>query len=315
MSPSIIQLDTGRIIRVVNGKQSGYACDIMQDTITGKVFRTASKVGSFWTSFTFMNRIDYTGNKFAVYGIKGGEGAIGIYDIATGTWGNIYPSDISQPFLIIGNYIYFYDITARVLEKRTFDEDFTLTASVNIDAADALNAHNLAEDTANIYAGGKKKPPDPDNYATINKYDTDLNLVSSKTDSETSVSFGGLGVANVLMHSSNGGPPATYYYYLKSKTDFSLLTTYTKTPDFELYSSTSGGQGHAGTGYHFHGNSTVINSADGSVVTDLIDYYLDYSPAILSFSATKDYFSYISSDYLKIYIYDTAFNLVRTITV
>lgn len=46
MSPQIIQLDTGAIIRVVNGKQSGYCCDTVIDPITGKVFRSVSKMGN-----------------------------------------------------------------------------------------------------------------------------------------------------------------------------------------------------------------------------------------------------------------------------
>jgi hypothetical protein len=148
----------------------------------------------------------------------------------------------------------------------------------------------------------------------LKKYDLDLNLVSSITNAPTALSFGGLGIGNVVMYGSNSGPPSTYYYY-RYDTGLNYTATYTATPDFVKYYSSSGGQGHAGTGYHFHGNSTVLNSADGSIVTDITDYKLDYSSAILSFSATKDYFSWISADNTKIYINNTAFVLQHTISV
>jgi hypothetical protein len=46
MSPKIIQLDTGRVIRVVNGLQSGYCCDITMDPITQKPIRSVSRIAS-----------------------------------------------------------------------------------------------------------------------------------------------------------------------------------------------------------------------------------------------------------------------------
>jgi len=45
VSPQVVILDTGQIIRCVNGSQSGYCCDAMIDPITGKVFRAGSVGG------------------------------------------------------------------------------------------------------------------------------------------------------------------------------------------------------------------------------------------------------------------------------
>jgi hypothetical protein len=264
-----------------------------------------------FSEFFFLNRSDYTNNQFTVLGKDLlGNYLIGEYDIATSTWLNLYSTTISQPFFVIGNYIYFYDNTIYTLEKRSFDSSFTFITSTTV-TPEILTwpIQFLAENGTYFYTAEQLYVSINERYTLLKKYNMDLSLLTRTPDPSFLGNPGAISAGNIIAFYIKDTPPAPSYL-VTYDLSFNFLNKFTG----GMYYYHGGGQMHTTSGLSFlHYGGNVFNTATGNLSGTLTDYYTGYSASILSFSATQDYFSYISADKTKIYIYDTSFALQHTI--
>ncbi len=179
MSPSIIQLDTGKIIRVVNGQQTGYCCDIIKDSLSGKIFRVTGKQGSYVISSLFR---DYsTTDTLVIYITEQKSGNIYYvrYNLDSKIWDDLGIKQNSYiwhwfPYIYgrahFGDYLYFW--YSPPSENRLYKVNYKTPSYVRIiESYGSWCGNNLSNIL--MFTGNP--------YNEIHRYDLDLNLVFEGT--------------------------------------------------------------------------------------------------------------------------------------